>query len=67
MRPVTHDAEVAVKRQSKNGVAVPSAEDTGSISKNVPTAIRTKKEKNISWKEVRWNLFPREPVIISIF
>jgi hypothetical protein len=40
MRPVTHVAEVAVKRAVPNEVTVPLRDETGSIKRTVPRAIR---------------------------
>ena len=45
------DSEVAVKRASPNGVATPSAEETGSISKNVPVRMTARKLPIMIWKE----------------
>ena len=48
-RPVTQIEVVAVKRESINGVTLPSAEDTGSIKRAVPISIATKKPKAMIW------------------
>ena len=43
IRPVTQVADVAVKKQSENGILAPVFDDIGSQSRNAPTRItRTK-------------------------
>lgn len=45
IRPVTQDAEVAVKRQVSGSVACPSRLATGSMSSSVPSKMITPKEE----------------------
>src|SRR5687767_4531899 len=52
-RPVTHTADVAVKRATLNGGDEPLAVETGSIRSNVPSAITPAKPSTIMSALVR--------------
>ena len=50
-RPVTHVAEVAVKSAVPNEVTVPLRDETGSIKRIVPKAIRPANPRMTIWDE----------------
>lgn len=54
MRPVTQTADVDVKRQSKNGVKLPSLLEMGSIRRIAPRNIIPAKPKVITSAELKF-------------
>ena len=54
MRPVTQTADVDVKRQSKNGVKLPSLLEIGSIRRIAPRNIIPAKPKVITSAELKF-------------
>lgn len=51
--PVTHTADVEVKRASMNGVTEPSRDDTGSISSAAPVSMTSAKPRMMIWNTLR--------------
>ena len=54
--PVTQTAEVEVNRQSRNGVLIPAAAETGSISSSAPTRMTIRKPKRMICEDVSFLL-----------
>ncbi len=53
VRPVTQTALVAVKTATRSGACPPSARDTGSMSRTVPTATARAKAATTTWAGCR--------------